>query len=28
MLFNNDSRVEQDPDREPRVAMERVLGLS
>ena len=28
MLFNNDSRVEQDPDREGRLAMEHVLGLS
>jgi para-nitrobenzyl esterase len=28
MLFNNDCRVEQDPDREPRLAMEQVLGLS
>jgi len=28
MLFNNDNRVVQDPDREPRLAMERVLGLS
>jgi para-nitrobenzyl esterase len=28
MLFNTDSRVEQDPDREPRLAMERVLKLS
>jgi len=28
MLFNTDSRVEQDPDREPRLAMEHVLGLS
>ena len=27
MLFNNDCRVEQDPDREPRLAMEHVLGL-
>ena len=28
MLFNNESRVEQDPDREPRLAMEHVLKLS
>src|SRR4029453_985290 len=28
MLFNNDSRVEQDPDREPRLAMEELLKLS
>jgi para-nitrobenzyl esterase len=28
MLFNNDCRVEIDPDREPRLAMERVLRLS
>jgi carboxylesterase type B len=28
MLFNNDNRVEKDPDREPRLAMEQVLGLS
>jgi para-nitrobenzyl esterase len=28
MLFNTDSRVEQDPDREPRLAMEQVLRLS
>ncbi len=28
MLFNNLSRVEQDPDRGPRLAMERVLKLS
>jgi para-nitrobenzyl esterase len=28
MLFNNDSRVVQDPDREPRMVMEQVLGLS
>ena len=28
MLFNNISRVEQDPDRGPRVAMEHVLKLS
>ena len=28
MLFNNESRVEQDPDREPRLAMEKVLKLS
>jgi len=28
MLFNNDSRVVQDPDREPRLAMEQVLRLS
>jgi para-nitrobenzyl esterase len=28
MLFNNASRVEQDPDRGPRLAMERVLKLS
>ena len=28
MLFNNDSRVEQDPDRGPRLAMEHVLRLS
>ena len=28
MLFNNTSRVEQDPDRGPRVAMEHVLKLS
>lgn len=28
MLFNNDSRVEQDPDRGPRLAMEHVLKLA
>jgi len=28
MLFNDESRVEQDPDREPRLAMEKVLKLS
>ena len=28
MLFNNTIRVEQDPDREPRLAMEKVLKLS
>jgi para-nitrobenzyl esterase len=28
MLFNNDCRVESDPDRGPRLAMERVLKLS
>lgn len=28
MLFNNDNRVEQDPDREPRLVMEQLLGLS
>jgi hypothetical protein len=28
MLFNNQSRVEGDPDREARLAMERVLKLS
>jgi len=28
MLFNNESRVEQDPDREPRLAMEKVLKVS
>jgi len=28
MLFNNQSRVEQDPDRGPRLAMEHVLKLS
>ena len=28
MLFNNVSRVEQDPDRGPRLAMEQVLRLS
>ncbi|MCM3881093.1 MAG: carboxylesterase/lipase family protein [Vicinamibacterales bacterium] len=28
MLFNSESRVEQDPDREPRLVMEHVLGLS
>ena len=28
MLFNNESRVEQDPDREPRLVMEHVLKLS
>ncbi len=28
MLFNNDNRVEQDPAREGRLAMEQVLGLS
>jgi para-nitrobenzyl esterase len=28
MLFNNESRVEKDPDREPRLAMERELNLS
>ena len=28
MLFNNDSRVVQDPDREPRLVMEHVLLLS
>ena len=27
MLFNNDSRVEKDPDREPCLAMEKVLKL-
>jgi len=27
MIFNNDSRVEQDPDRGPRLAMEQVLKL-
>ena len=27
MLFNNASRVEQDPDREPRLVMEQVLKL-
>jgi para-nitrobenzyl esterase len=28
MLFNNTSRVEQDPDRGPRLAMEQVLKLA
>lgn len=28
MLFDMESRVEQDPDREPRLAMEQVLELS
>jgi para-nitrobenzyl esterase len=28
MLFNNDSRVVRDPDREPRLVMEQVLRLS
>jgi para-nitrobenzyl esterase len=28
MLFNNESRVEQDPDRGPRLVMEEVLGLN
>jgi carboxylesterase type B len=28
MLFNNECRVESDPDRGPRLAMERVLKLS
>ena len=28
MLFNNESRVEQDPDRGPRLVMEHVLKLS
>ncbi len=28
MLFNNDTRVEQDPGREPRLVMEQVLGLA
>jgi len=28
MLFNNQSCVEQDPDREPRLATEKVLKLS
>jgi para-nitrobenzyl esterase len=28
MLFNDDSRVEQDPDRGPRLAMERELKLA
>ncbi|MSV35447.1 MAG: hypothetical protein EXQ47_07595 [Bryobacterales bacterium] len=28
MLFNNVSRVVQDPDREPRVIMEKILKLS
>ena len=28
MLFNNQSRVEQDPDHRPRLAMEQVLKLS
>jgi hypothetical protein len=28
MLFNNESRVQQDPDREPRMIMEKVLKLS
>jgi para-nitrobenzyl esterase len=28
MLFNNDSRVFQDPDKGPRLAMEKLLGLS
>jgi para-nitrobenzyl esterase len=28
MLFNTENRVEQDPDREPRLVMERVLKLS
>jgi carboxylesterase type B len=28
MLFNNESRVEQDPDRGPRLVMEQVLKLS
>jgi para-nitrobenzyl esterase len=28
MLFNNDNRVEQDPDRAGRLAMEKVLKLS
>ena len=28
MLFNNNSRVKQDPDRGPRLVMERVLKLS
>ena len=28
MLFNNDCRVEQDPDRGPRLVMEGVLGIS
>ena len=28
MLFNNENRVEQDPDQGPRLAMEQVLHLS
>lgn len=28
MIFNNESRVERDPDREPRLAMEKVLKLA
>jgi para-nitrobenzyl esterase len=28
MLFNNESRVQQDPDREPRLVMEKVLKLA
>jgi hypothetical protein len=28
LLFNNDSRVEQDPDKGPRVVMEQMLKLS
>jgi len=28
MLFNNESRVEQDPDRGPRLVMEQALKLS
>jgi len=28
MLFNNESRIVQDPDRGPRLAMERVLKIS
>ena len=28
MLFNNESRVEQDPDRGPRLVMEHGLNLS
>ena len=28
MMFNNESRVERDPDHEPRLAMERVLKLA
>jgi hypothetical protein len=28
MIFNNESRVVQDPDKEPRLAMEQVLKLS
>ena len=28
MLFNNESRVEQDPDHGPRLVMEQVLKLS